>query len=363
MRCLAALLLFCVSGLASAQDLTWRWADHEVVSLRIQTYMEFRPGELRVYAGKNLDARVESLALGIETDCRSTTVTRRSQELECRVRKAQMGIGAVPQDQHNAESIAREYAGLLSVSRVQLELTREGRIKTVDLEGIPKDTEREGARHEVLRMLMARAFGGLELELPKDGDNRGEPWTQGGLPLIMRLPVTSGTVGKAKVRHRLESHVDGVVTIQTSGEASAQSGAELEAARAGRGSARTVQTVWAGTSRFDEQRGVLLSNDYTLQGTLTASGNAGGSSFFMTQVGLVEWVEDWEAESAAREAKEAAARGACVEDADCADGEVCDLGTCLAVASPVPAEPAPQAPAGEPPSSEEESVEEQAPEP
>ena len=40
-----------------------------------------------------------------------------------------------------------------------------------------------------------------------------------------------------------------------------------------------------------------------------------------------------------------AAWGACVEDADCADGEVCDLGACLAVASPVPAEPEPQAPA------------------
>jgi hypothetical protein len=323
MRCLAALLLFAIPSVALAQDLTWRWHEQEVVSYRIQTYMQFRYGELRLIAAKNIDARIEDLALGIETDCRSVSLTRRTQALECRIRKAELGLTALPAEQEKANLIAAEYSALLANARVQLELTREGRIRTVDIEGISKDTEREGARHEMLRMLVGRAFGGLEFELPKDGDTRGEPWTQGGLPLIMRLPVTSGTVGKAKVRHTVEGQEGSVVTISTSGAGSAQSGAELERAAASRQTARIVEVIWVGTMRFDEQLGVLLHNDYTVQGTLTASANAAGDAFFLTQVGWVQRVDDWEAEDAARRAaiaeeksaKEAAAKEAAAKEA------------------------------------------------
>ncbi len=316
MSALAAAALFALSTPAQAQDLTWKWQDHEQLSFRIQTYMQFRPGEVRLYAGQNLDARVEDLALGLEIDCENTMLARRTRELECSVRRAEMGLGGA-RDQENATAIAAEYAQLLSVAMIQVEQNREGKIKVLDLEGIPKDTERENARHEALRMIVSRAFGALELELPKDGDHRGEPWSQGGLPMIMRLPVTSGTVGKAKVTHRVESTADGIVTIQSQGEGSAQSGAELERAKAGLGAARIVQTVWVGTATFDEQRGHLISNDYKIQGALTASGNAGGDDYFMTQVGLVEWVEDWEAEAAAKKAAEeaAAAEKAAAEEA------------------------------------------------
>lgn len=302
MRAVAALLLLCLPSLAFAQDMTWRWEDHEVRSYRIQTYMQFRPGEVRLAAGKNLDARVEDIALGLETDCRSVASSRRAMELECVINKAEMGLGAAGADQANADEIAAEYTALLAVARVQLELTREGRIKTVDVEGIPKNTEREGARHEMLRLMVARAFGGLEIELPKDGDTRGEPWEQGGLPMVMRLPVTSGTVGKAKVIHAVEHVVDGVVTIQTHGDGSAQSGRELSAAAAGQGTARVVEVVIVGTARFNEQEGYLVSNEYRIQGQLTASGAVAGDSFFLTQVGLVEYVADWDAEAKAKEA-------------------------------------------------------------
>ncbi|GEM_PF-2370741 len=302
MRAFFVLLLLCLPSVASAQDMTWRWQDHETVSFRIQTYMQFRPGEVRLYAAKNLKARVEDIALGLEVDCKNTVLTRRAQELECRVRRAELGLGTGSTDQDKLEAIATEYAGLLSVALIQVELNREGRVKTLDLEGIPKDTEREGARHELLRMIVGRAFAALEVELPKGGDTRGEPWTQGGLPLAMRLPVTAGTVGKAKVNHTIESQAGDVVTIQTQGQGSAQSGSELEASKAGMGAARVVQTVWVGTSKFDVKRGHLVSNDYRIQGTFTAAGNAAGSDFFMTQVGLAEWIEDWDAEAAAKQA-------------------------------------------------------------
>jgi hypothetical protein len=303
MRTLVALLLFALPAVASAQDLTWRWQDHDVLSYRIQTYMQFQPGNVRLYAAQNLDARVEDVALGLEIDCKSVVLTRRTQELECRVRRAEMGLGTGTGDHENAAAIAAEYAGLLSVALIQVELTREGKIKTFDLEGIPKDTEREAARHEALRMLVSRAFGALEIELPKDGDSRGEPWSQGGLPMTMRLPVTSGTVGKAKIKHTVESTTEaGIVTIVTQGEGSGQSGYEMELQKAQLASARVVQTVWVGTSKFDEKRGHLISNEYRIQGTLTASGSVGGSDYYMTQVGLAEWVPDWEAEAAAKQA-------------------------------------------------------------
>ena len=251
MRAIVMLILLVLPGLASAQDLTWKWGDHEVISYRIQVYTQVRSGELRLYAGRDIDARVVELTLGLETDCVNVGASRKVWMLECDVRRAQLGLTAVPGEEEKAASIAREYADLLSVAEIQLEYTKVGRLKSVDVEGIPKDTEREMSRHELLRMLVGRAFGSLEVELPKGGDHRDAPWKQGGLPMVMRMPVISGTAGAARITNQVMGQEGSEVLIQTTGEATVHSGAEIGAQTAGVAAARSIQMMIVGNARFD----------------------------------------------------------------------------------------------------------------
>ena len=77
-----------------------------------------------------------------------------------------------------------EYDALLEEATVQLQWTSSGRIKTLDIEGVPKTNSREATVHETLRLLATRSFSVLEVELPKDPTatswkQKGSPWRCG----------------------------------------------------------------------------------------------------------------------------------------------------------------------------------------
>ncbi len=296
------LLLLCSLGLApraqASEILAYSWPLDQELHYRIQAYIN-APRALHFWASQNLDARVIELTMAMEVNCQAQEPSRRSQEWECTVRRVELGGLAFEGEQEDLNTIFMEYASLLRESLIQVQFTRQGRIKLVDLENIPKDTEREKLMHEYLRLLIQRAFAALELELPRGGESDAGAWRQRGSPMTMRLPTRYGTAGGIHLEHEVVGTQDGLVEIHSLGRGIVTPGSALES-----GSDQAVNLNVTGTALFNVEDGVLQRYEVQTIGALTTSSSLAGSGFYINQLLLVERVLDWETDEVAEEVAE-----------------------------------------------------------
>ena len=158
-------------------------------------------------------------------------------------------------------------------------VTRQGRVKLVDLENIPRDTEREKLMHEYLRLLVQRAFAALELELPRGGESDAGAWRQRGSPMSMRLPTRYGTAGGVLLEHEAVGITNGFMEIRSLGRGIVTPGSALES-----GSDQAVNLNVTGTALFNIEDGVLERNEVQTIGALTTSSSLAGSGFYINQL-------------------------------------------------------------------------------
>lgn len=276
-----------VSGAADAQTLEYNWIPGESLQYRVQAYVK-APRILRFYASENLDARVVELTIGMELDCIPEEPGRRTQDWGCSIHRVQLGGLAFEGEQDKLNSIFAEYTEILSEADVQLEWTKQGRIKTVDLEGFSKRNDREQIRYEYLRLLVQRAVAALEVELPKSGD-ASKKWRQKGSPLALRLPTRFGTAGGVRLEHEVTVDNGPQVSIQSVGRGTVSSGQSIDA-----GVDNAVSLSSLGSALFDVEAGVLQRNELNVQGALNTSSSGATDGFYLSQFVLVELVDGWE---------------------------------------------------------------------
>jgi len=243
---------------------------------------------MRFYASENLDARVAEMTMGLELDCIPEPLELREQDWICNVHRVQLGGQAFPGEQANLDEIFVEYAGLLNNAYLQVDMRLDGRVGGIDLAGFSKDNDREQLRYEYLRLLVSRAFSGLELQMPANGDGTF-PWRQGGSPLTMRLPTRFGTAGGVRVTHEVMGVEGDIVSIQSIGEGTVSSGQSIDS-----GMNNAVMMSMIGNATFDRAAGVLLTNEVNVQGALNTSSSGAGDGFFLSQYLLVEKVDSWD---------------------------------------------------------------------
>ncbi len=279
-RAIVALLALVVCLPASAEELAYRWQPGEPLRYRIQFGLNTAE-PMWFVSGENLEARARQVAFGLELTCVPEPPKRRRQDWTCAIDKAELVGGGLAGDEEKIARIFDEYVRLYEQATIQVEWTPTGRVRTIDLEGVPKTTEREQARHEYMRMLVAKAFSGLELELPGE---EAESWKQRGSPLAFRLPTRFGTSGGVRLKHRVANREGSTVAITSEGEATVTTGAALE-----NGSDDAVSMKLAGAALLDVEAGRLLRNDVRVQGVYTASSDRLVSTFLDQRV-LAEWL-------------------------------------------------------------------------
>ena len=297
------MLLSLLLSTAHAGDLTYAWPKDETLHYRVQGFVK-APRLLRFYKSENQDARVGEFTFGLMFDCEVGKKKKKTVELACTVHKAELqGVG-FQGEQYELDMIFEEYKAMLEESAVvDLIFTHEGRLKSVDLEGLDTSNRRTSEIAEDLRQLMARAFATLDVELPKDGVAPEGAWKQKGSPRIFDLPsAQQGTVGAKDYFHEVAGTEGSVITLQHSGqgtvaEGSSMDGGTADGAYAYTGKAHTISMFVAGTSTFDTERGLLLSTELRAQGMETASSSTlmQSGELYLDTFLMADLVESWDA--------------------------------------------------------------------
>lgn len=148
-RALALVLIALAAPLVLAkaprwtEPLVYRWPVGETLHYRAQLYLH-TPGGTRLFSAKNTDARSTELTMALLLRCQAREPMERYQAMECKIHRSELGgtTGAYNEDAKLLE-ILREYQGLLDASVVQLEWSLTGRVRTVDVEGPAKNTDRQ----------------------------------------------------------------------------------------------------------------------------------------------------------------------------------------------------------------------------
>jgi hypothetical protein len=116
--------------------------------------------------------------------------------------------------------------------------------------------------------LLTRSLAGLDLGLPKKGDDQSREWIQRS-PLIAGFISDAGSMGAIEVVHKITESDGDLHTVESAGRGILASGEMLSVGGAEQ-SATTVDMTITGTATFDTANGNLVSRRYKAVGVPAA---------------------------------------------------------------------------------------------
>lgn len=302
-------------------SMAYRWPVGEELDYRIQLYLA-TPQGTRFLAAENLDARATETTMAMLVKCTPQTPTAKTQAINCLIHRVELYGVTKTREDDKLRRIFDEYVQTLTGATIQIEMTPQGRVRSLDLEGVTKGTSREAAVHEYLRLMVRTGFSSFELEMPKDGDPRGTSWRQKGSPMAMRLPTPMGTAGGVRLTHEVVGREGDIVSIRTYGEAVLEEGG-LDGGDGGGNLAKTVSALLVGDAKVDIHRGVLVSSAQTLQGVLTSGAGNVGDDLYINQVVMIDLLpsfdeldKEWEEAQKPKTDKPKGTQGTLIYEAD-----------------------------------------------
>lgn len=278
------LTLLVLSASALAGDLNFQWS--APVPLHAEVVID-TPWIVTLLGTEDIDARATQTQVALDILCKGAP-TKRGWAVDCDIESARLGGLAVPGEQEKLDKILAEYGTLLDAASIELEIAADGRITSVDLEGVTRPDARHADVVESMRQLVRRALAPLDLQLPKDGLDPGKPWKQTGTPLALEMIVNvanetwstlsgTGVAGGAALKTRTDGRDGAVVKLLTEGTGTTLIGE----------SGKMVHMTLGAESRFDAERGVLLYRFLVVDGVSSAASSMASPSGFYHQAGAV----------------------------------------------------------------------------
>lgn len=250
--------------------LEWQWP--EGVTRRFVARSDVQLGEaVEFNAVENVDAYATRVKLALLLSCTATgPAGKTGWYLRCEIDDASVSAMPTPGTQGRVTAIAEEWAATYrDQAWIEFILTRDGALRSFDLEGVDKRIRRMQSIGEVMRQMALRALAPLNVQLPKKGDERGMgQWVQRD-SIALTLPSNQGTLGNAPITHTLTAAPtdgDSISTIVSHGEGVLATAEELnETAR------NTYAMKLDGSARFDRAAGTLLESQFYAEGRTTSS--------------------------------------------------------------------------------------------
>jgi hypothetical protein len=264
---------------AEAAQLQWSWVDAGPVTYKTQTFVQDQTG-FRYLSVKNLDARARETAVSMTLTCTAAAKGKVTQ-VDCVIDDVALGGTAFVGEQDKLETIFQQHVDVLSGAHVVLAVAADGRIRSVDLEGVEAKTGRQNMVAEQLRQLMRRAVAPLGMQTPKGGEVSTRPWRhKGSQPAFFDLFHTLAndgamyaTSGGSRYTYKVEPNAaDDRVAVDAEGLANVAGVVEREG-----GSGRIVNILGGGSYRWDATTGVLDYAELGFSGLYTASANIVGA--------------------------------------------------------------------------------------
>jgi len=193
------------------EALAWDYTKPQRLGLKTDVVL---PEMLWFASGFNKQARVRDFSLGLVADCTPGHTTRRKVEISCVLTDVGIQAMSLPQEEGLLQPILGELDARLTGVTVQLQMGKDGALKNVDLDGLDRRNRRFGRINENMRLVLTRAFSGLDLPLGKGSPRSG--WLQ-HRSWIISAPATSGTAGVAALVHKVVGREGDHVFLATAG--------------------------------------------------------------------------------------------------------------------------------------------------
>lgn len=250
----------------ATEGLGWQWSGDTLRRWLVRAQVEL-PSAMPVYGLTNVDAQVTSFTLSMVLTCRvKTELGRNAWELGCDIDDASLSALPVAPFQGRTLPVLEAWtAALRDQASLVLTQARHGRLRAVDVLGLPQGTPREQEVALWVRLAVLRALAPLDLELPKRGDDRElGTWRQSDA-LVFHLPTPTGTSGGARLEHRILAVRDGQVSVALRGGGIVAQGADADGQLL-----QTYEATLDGSYRFDTAHGTLLESQYVAEARPTA---------------------------------------------------------------------------------------------
>jgi len=286
-RSATALAVLLTSTAAHATTgLEWKWEQDQVRRYKIAAQVML-PEPIVFLAQKNKEKRIVEVQVDLDAECKAASPEgKKAWELHCTVSDWAMSAAPVSSDAGDVVPILDEMEHAVTGNYLQVSLTNNGKVRSVSLEGVESErNQRYREIEETLRLILQRTLAGLDLEMPKNGDDKDRAW---GLrtSLAMNLPSLHGTVGSVDLSSEVSATDGDVVTIQTVGRATLGSG-ETVAVNSSEQIANLFEMTMRSVTEFDVAAGHMVSREYLVDGAPTASSistEAGGGVTYIQAV-------------------------------------------------------------------------------
>ncbi|MCB9675078.1 MAG: hypothetical protein H6737_08170 [Alphaproteobacteria bacterium] len=266
---LTAVLLAAPTFAHATTGLEWKWSEGQqrryVINSQTQVSEQFW-----IKAQDNLDRRILEWKLNIVTTCTATEpIGKTAWSVSCTI--DDIAFAVLPNrgdDDEKVVQILDEYDEKITGARVVMKMSSDGRVETIDLEDVKHTRSNDRTRQvqETMRLMLVRAFAGLELQLPKKGDDKGKPWPVRD-PLIMDFPSLKGTTGGLEVNAQVSREGSSKVVVEAGGNGTRGPAIFDQQDR--------IANLWDmkvfTRSTFDTEHGELVKSELLAEGTITPS--------------------------------------------------------------------------------------------
>jgi len=275
---LAAAPAHAVDGLA------WTWDAPRRYLLEADVYY---PSYQVFPAEENREVRIVATTLRVDTTCAPYgKPAKKFVEVRCSLDDIEIAALPLAADAGRVVTVLDEIERVLEPAYLQIEFNYDGRVRSIDLEGISTQNMNDRIRRmeQTIRLALVRAFAPFDLALPSGGADDGRPWTHDGM-LANGFPSLVGSVGSVPVDIAVARTEGTLVTLSTKGQGVAGPGETVGTPGGGERIANTYAMTLSGFANFDTAAHALVARQYRVVGTPTASSlkAEGGSSAPYTQ--------------------------------------------------------------------------------
>jgi hypothetical protein len=232
-------------------DDTWWYVETEIKM----------PYPVDFQASENHQFRSNAFQIRAVYHCEKTfPMGRKRHEVNCTIDNVGIKAMALELNNKHVQSILEELDAKLSGAKLELQVSADGRVDNIGIEGVPTRNRRESQILEMLRSILARSIAGFHMRLRKINPlNRGQ-WVEYDTPL-MRMPSFTSSMGASLLVHQLDVYQDQRVVQSV-----------------GRGTITTEDwgvnnfiSDFNGVSIYETQNAIMTERVWSLVGTPSAS--------------------------------------------------------------------------------------------
>ncbi len=230
----------------------------------------------QLMADSNLESRLSNIQIRAVLDCdRDVKLSPRRQEVRCVLEDISL-VAMTTRPGVDDLRVLQEADAAMTGAILELQVTADGGVPNVGMEGFEPRSERDRRRVEQYRQLLSRIILPFHLGLPPTVAD-GVKWYEYNSRL-MSMPSDNVSGGSTKIAHFMDVF-DGHLLVQSTGEGMVSPEVGWEAlGEDGDGMAvevtrpvDTYQTQLHGVSIFDIDTGIMSERIWAFGGELTAS--------------------------------------------------------------------------------------------